>query len=47
MTGDNYKVWMAGSFWGGGGGEFFKEMGGCGVKADPGVTQVCKTPARR
>lgn len=29
MTGDNYKVWVAGSFRGAGG-DFFKEMSGCG-----------------
>lgn len=50
MTGDNYKVWVAGSFRGEEEmfvGFFFKEMGGRGIKANPGVTQVRKTPARR
>lgn len=39
------RFWVAGNF--GAGGGFFKEMGGQGVKAGPGVTQVHKTPARR
>lgn len=43
--GENYKVWVAGSF--GAGGGLFKEMGGQGVKAGLGVTQARKTPARR
>ena len=42
---------MAGSFSGAGGGALFEEVGGwvdgSGIKSDPGVTQVCKTPARR
>lgn len=41
MTGDNYKVWAAGSFQGGGEGDsFIKGKRRAGGRCDPGVTQV-------
>lgn len=47
MTRDNYIIGVAGSF--GGQGEVLheEEYCSCGVKAHPGVTPGCKTPARR